>query len=958
MADPRLIVESLCAALAETQPLENLPLAELATAYAELCAQTNARLRRCLDCLRQGLYSEAVQLAETPPNVLDLVAALDFPRRDQWDALCGRSRLPAAPPLRLQAAQEINESYPKEAELRPLLAQQRRLALARAPLRQRLMLLRDVEQKDPNSASWKEDINALESARLIEIRAQAARLSPGHDGAAAALLEELDNPNWRSPVPADLRQHLETQALAHRNAQALATLAALIAPMEKAQAENDFDGAVALRERWLAALEPVRRSVEPPLLGRGQAVLDWILLTAQQRQTQKEFEEACAALRLALKMKAAPAELARLHQAVKAAHLDVPAGLAAEYAAALQAHQRHARHQRLRNLAIAVALSLGVLALGVVFVSYEMRRQDEQNWRDKLNAAIETSHWDEGESLWKQMMAQAPRLGSDEEFRKLRIKIDDSLKAQRDRDQEFQTHMQAARSAGVEEPLLAELGAADQAAQTDAQKTEVANFRAAVAAAAHKRRAAAQADFETRLAALKTDAGALDEKRLSDDPAAFARRLVADEQEEQALRAMAAAGEAGDKGQQLPRLQNQLAQARQKLSVTSAEQTQLDQVHEASYSGVTLAPALKEFTTRYPDAPQAREFNAALAYAPAWDAMQAWNGIMAGWGGKLGVDSANQASQHAQQIAEFIRRYPVSPLAIDQQNYLQYLTQAQGAGDAPWKKSVVQLMQSPLIADIDVLPTVRGVYYLRSDAKITRTSLGASFPAILSNDVTHTTTQTLKEAELSAKEPMPSPQSLLAKAILQDLDKPPAGDWETAPLVVAQRVREQKELDPILQVVLLGQILRSAESGTWGLDSVLREPLARLAELHAEDIVWVNPIDAGAQAARPAATAAVAALPAFADLQAQVIAQRQRIFDALRWNLAGQGGLFRTSGGWMIQTRVPLQNGLEAFIVGGADPGHPDTLRIAKVKDGKWELDEQKLAVAVEGSLVFICRAP
>ena len=68
MADPRQIVESLCAALATFQSLESAALAELAGAYAELCAQANTRLRRCQDCLRQGLYSEAVQLAETPPT--------------------------------------------------------------------------------------------------------------------------------------------------------------------------------------------------------------------------------------------------------------------------------------------------------------------------------------------------------------------------------------------------------------------------------------------------------------------------------------------------------------------------------------------------------------------------------------------------------------------------------------------------------------------------------------------------------------------------------------------------------------------------------------------------------------------------------------------------------------------------------------------------------------------------
>ena len=57
--------------------------------YSVACDEINERLRRCGALLRQGLRSEAIHLAEIEPNLLDVVATLDFPER----AAMGANRL-------------------------------------------------------------------------------------------------------------------------------------------------------------------------------------------------------------------------------------------------------------------------------------------------------------------------------------------------------------------------------------------------------------------------------------------------------------------------------------------------------------------------------------------------------------------------------------------------------------------------------------------------------------------------------------------------------------------------------------------------------------------------------------------------------------------------------------------------------------------------------------------------
>jgi len=43
------------------------------------------------------------------------------------------------------------------------------------------------------------------------------------------------------------------------------------------------------------------------------------------------------------------------------------------------------------------------------------------------------------------------------------------------------------------------------------------------------------------------------------------------------------------------------------------------------------------------------------------------------------------------------------------------------------------------------------------------------------------------------------------------------------------------------------------------------------------------------------------------------------------------------------------------MILTALDPARPELLSVGKVQDGKWVLEEEKLRVAPEGSLAFIC---
>src|SRR5438105_1253518 len=88
MADYQQIVDRIRAVVNGADQTRSSGMSELASAFAGLCEDANARLRRCVDYLHRGLLSEAIDLAETYPALLDIIAVLDMSEMDQWEQLC------------------------------------------------------------------------------------------------------------------------------------------------------------------------------------------------------------------------------------------------------------------------------------------------------------------------------------------------------------------------------------------------------------------------------------------------------------------------------------------------------------------------------------------------------------------------------------------------------------------------------------------------------------------------------------------------------------------------------------------------------------------------------------------------------------------------------------------------------------------------------------------------------
>ncbi len=105
---------------------------KLAEDYVAVCHAANIRLQQCEAMINAEDRHQAIQLAETAPNLLDSVTILEFRGSDEWRSYCQQNGLPVADRIDARSVRALNECYAQGITTdHPLYAAYRRAALNR-----------------------------------------------------------------------------------------------------------------------------------------------------------------------------------------------------------------------------------------------------------------------------------------------------------------------------------------------------------------------------------------------------------------------------------------------------------------------------------------------------------------------------------------------------------------------------------------------------------------------------------------------------------------------------------------------------------------------------------------------------------------------------------------------------------------------------------------------------------
>jgi hypothetical protein len=373
MADPQRTVENIRNVLHAGQQPALDAIRALAQEYSDACQEVNRRLARCEEFLRQGLRSEAIHFASAQPNLLDLLAGLDFPERAGWDQVAAHCGLPAAPVFRMETATALNRAYADAAPLQELLKRHRLLALSRAPLGERLAVLRQLAQLDAGNPVWAQDVAIFEQVRVRQLQGEVEELKrqtvrPALDR-LQGLFAEVQGIPWRTALPPDLVSTIQTmfQAVSARESREQAEQ--VVRDLSRAQANHDEPRARALAGQWQPLAQQLALALDDPLAQRAGAALDWLARLDRQQadlrhhqEIVEEFQRALVDPRVSLE------DLHEMHAGLARSKQGLPADTEVAYGQRVRQLEADRKRRDLVILLTSCFLGLCVFAGFLVFL--------------------------------------------------------------------------------------------------------------------------------------------------------------------------------------------------------------------------------------------------------------------------------------------------------------------------------------------------------------------------------------------------------------------------------------------------------------------------------------------------------------------------------------------------------------------------------------------------------------
>jgi hypothetical protein len=968
MARHEQVVDEIRAFLESTNQTRSASAEELAKEYAEACLHANARLRQCADLLRRGLRAEAVHLAETEPNLLDLVAMLDMDEAAAWREICAAYEWPEAPALAMTSAAALNEAYADEAPLQNLASHLRVMALARAPLHERLVVMRKIAELDTTNSFWDDDVKLFERARVEEIREQIKAGTRANDAAAVGrLTEEIRSSPWRVAVPNDVHRTAEDAHRRLKHLKAEADLRQMLPVLREAYTAVNFDECQSLLAKWLAIVTEAQCTPATDLQQEVEPIFSWFKEEEQRKEHKSRFDAACDALEQAIDTDVPTPELERVYQATLRFQHEVPTELEDRYRGRLAARESAGR-QRRELIYAGIAAAFLATAGTVIYYAYQSSLGHELNSalqviQDAQND-VTSGNPKTGIELRKQLVDQHQRIIQNPQMIKALADFDNAVTAETQRETDFALHMEAAEKAGVQKPDQADLQQAETLAKTPAETQRVAALTDQLKEVSDKQQQENDSRFSADGAALATVIDSrLSDSILAKDPQGYAASLKELTDKANELRQRAGVSPLLHKAQ-ISSLDAQLSQRQQAIGTWQTVSRLYDDVRHSGTNAAAHAAALKAYIDAVPDGPIPQAFSKAASMLDEEQAVEQWDAIYSPWRVSPIPQSSDDAKARVAKIGDYLKAHPKMPLLNSLNGYLAYLNQgiALTSDDGPWRKDFGKLLTNPLIHDLQCLETTDGtLYYVTGQVQVTPSELegrlvGQGFQAVTSPDTDHPVKVELAASNLlKSTDAIPSPQAKFAVAAQDQIAALDFQKWDEIGFEMIDALRHSAGMHPVLEAILLQHILGINKPAAALINRPEYEKAAvLLATKDADDIAWMDPNNPVPQSTQNDLRQIADGLPDIASVRAALLAHRASIINACNVNLLGEGVLLQPQDGndpnnWTLNSDAILPSGAVAYIIGTGG-----LVQIGHLIDGKWVLDGEKLPFVPNGTLVFI----
>jgi hypothetical protein len=277
LLDIERLIRKISDVLAQGGNTDGAP--RMAEDYAAACHAVNLRLQQCESMIRANDRHQAIQLAETAPNLLGFIKLLEFRNATEWRAFCQQNALPVPERIDPRAVQALHQCYAQGISTdHPLYAAFRKAMLNRND-EEALNALRSIARLNPS------DANAASELARVDAKVLAARLErlegvmAGGDAAhVAAEVEEIESAGFKT------RPEGETWRKAE-----LIRCGVLLREAEEAREKSQWAAALAKIELVRRLQKDLRLELSADELQRLEALEKWTRAEQEKDKKNREF---------------------------------------------------------------------------------------------------------------------------------------------------------------------------------------------------------------------------------------------------------------------------------------------------------------------------------------------------------------------------------------------------------------------------------------------------------------------------------------------------------------------------------------------------------------------------------------------------------------------------------------------------------------------------------------------
>ena len=968
-------------------------LANLAESYASLLVETNKRLKRCAEFLRRGLRTEAIYHAEISPSLLDQAYALDIPRSENWRKFCNANELKIPPELLHNTIAMLNQAYADQEPVKELLRHIRLLAVARAPIKSRIGALRLLLEKEASNnqliPQLEKDIEDFEELRLNEIEKEAQSAAEAENVSMLEnLISEFTSEQWRLPRASAVHAKLMEQQRNIDVELGLRELRKLLPEIHSARMANSFDDCKSLLLQWNEIIQTKQLSLPDDLAGEIITYSSWVDDIEATRSLEREFRNACAALDNYLyEDKLSTRQLNKFYQEAISFDKALPEELEHRYLSA----KREAEHREGIKLKLIVAGAAVVVLLfvaGAIFlVRYTIQEREARAWAASINQKIDSGKLDVAARL-----LDVPEMANRPELPVLCARLDSSQKVVKDRKTRYKTCLRSIQtSMGVKTPGMVRSSTVKSLSEakkfvkeakgfavSSNEKLTLINWETAIQKVSNARQSKIDEAFTAKTKELrgKIEKLAANRTLLQRDLDKYG--LTLGKLESNFFNLKNLAGVTPDvKNSVISPMKRKLnvlnervrrerayknKQAVREVAEKAKRRMEADAIAElvdSSGSATGLKDALAKFIQKFPNHAKSADFKKTSALTPLWGAVQQYDTLIQDWNDDLNPRTKKSLLRQ-KKITKYLKKYPGCPDRQMLLDYKSYLEKAQAAvgSESPWKTSLPQSLQSPTLHLYCFKCPDGSMYYMKKKEKISTNSMGLSVTVVLSSKLDKQRTIIFKRITLSdlQKKPELSPQGKLANQLIEKLDDYDSSRWNSMTFDIAETIRKDENVDPIIRIMLLRMVLVNLQDFSWGCDDEIKMAMDETTKWELDGVNWINPSNEEANRLRPRIAKSLKKIQSFTKMKMLAKKKLKGLFKRLATPNISYGIAIRNKGKWRIAGRPgSLLDGRTVWVIGNKPDGSDNSWRkIAVIREGKAVIDKSATSELLEGTMVFI----